>query len=96
MNNNLFSVGGFKIVIVPDQPKMQLSDRVCEVLTPEQIAHHNAWLRRFFGCTNVIDDGVVLFSEAGLLGENMFMNPRTHAAYKAATEQRHDGSARNF
>jgi hypothetical protein len=70
----------YTIQVMPDLPRRQLSERVCEVLAPEFIAEMNAWLLQFFGTYNLIDDGVTCVIEAG---RTIYMNPRTHAQLKA-------------
>lgn len=80
------SFHGYKIIVTPDRPKMQLSPRVREVLTPAQIADHNAWMLQFFGTTNLLEDGVTWFDEGiGSDGKLIMMNPRTHEALKKVT-----------
>jgi hypothetical protein len=73
---------GMRVIVTPDRPKMQLSPRVCEVLAPEFIAETNAWMLRFFGTTNLLNDGAVLVHE----GQSFTMNPRTAARLRAAAE----------
>lgn len=74
-------IGGFAIILSQDSPKMQLSERVKEVLSPEFIEETNAWMLGFFGVTNLLKDGETLVSE--MLG-TITMNPRTFQQLKAA------------
>lgn len=71
---------GLTIQISPDRPKMQLSERVCEVLAPDFIAETNAWMLGFFGIYNLVPDG-----QAYQTGHTVIVNPRTYAALRAAT-----------
>lgn len=73
---------GYRIVVTPDRPKMQLSARVCEVLTPAQIEDHNAWMLRFFGVTNMLSDGASMVID---MTRNVLMNPRTYEQLRKAT-----------
>lgn len=80
---------GHRIVVTPDRPKMQLSERVKEVLTPAQIADHNAWMLEFFGTDNLLNDGAyypVDYDDAG--NPMMLMNPRTYARMVEAAKLR--------
>lgn len=73
---------GLKVYVQPDQPKMQLSQRVKEVLSPEFAAETDAWMRSFFGMTNLLPDGQYLLSEQfGFVS----MNPRTYEQFRAVT-----------
>lgn len=75
---------GFKVYVQPDQPKMQLSERVKEVLKPEHIADHNAWMLRFFGTTNLLaDDQTLLSKQFGFVS----MNQRTYEKFRRAMYQ---------
>lgn len=76
-------LGGIDVVVSPDQPKMQLGAAVCEVLNPAFIAEMNAWMRDFFGTTNLIPDGETVI----VGGRQMFMNPRTYARLKVYVER---------
>ncbi|PJO39856.1 hypothetical protein CTI10_001320 [Delftia acidovorans] len=63
---------GNKVFISHDIPKMQLSEG-CPV-TPEFRIEMNAWMRDFFGVTNLLDDGECLHDR---LNKALHMNPRT-------------------
>lgn len=76
------TIFGLKVIVTQDHPKMQLSDRVKEVLTPEMIADHNAWMREFFGASNLCKDGAYIIME---YGNSVLMNPRTLARIQEAT-----------
>lgn len=70
---------GLKVFISPDVPKMQLSARVKEVLSPECISETNAWMLGFFGTENALDDGQVITSQMfGFIQ----MNPRTYREFR--------------
>jgi hypothetical protein len=72
---------GLKVYVQPDQPRMQLGEPVKQYLTPEQIADHNAWMRGFFGVTNMLPDGQYVLSEQfGFVS----MNPRTYEQFRKA------------
>lgn len=71
---------GFKIHVSPDYPKMQLSERVKEVLSPACIAETNVWMLRFFGTTSLLGDGQVIVSEVGRF---VTMNRRTYERFAA-------------
>lgn len=72
---------GLRIVVVPDRPKRQLSERVCEVLAPAFIDEMNAWLHSFFGTWNQLNDGQLAFSDASRV---VYVNPRTFEEVKKA------------
>lgn len=72
---------GYRVIVTPDQPRRQLSARVCEVLAPAFIAETNAWMREFFGTTNMIEDGRVLISDAA---STVYCNPRMFEQLKQA------------
>ena len=74
------SIGGLKVYVQPDSPKMQLSESIKEVLSPDFVTEINAWMVDFFGVTNLIPDGQFLFSEK--FGFTT-MNPRTYARFLA-------------
>ena len=74
------TLGGMKIYVVPDQPRMQLSRRVYEVLTPAMIEDHNQWLTQFFGTTNLVPDGVSYVNGP----DKAYMNPRTFHKLRSA------------
>jgi len=66
---------GMRIVVRKDQPKMQLSARVCEVLAPDFIAETNAWMLSFFGTQNLLTDGEYLLDKTNNI---IYMNPRSY------------------
>jgi hypothetical protein len=81
---------GMEVVVVPDSieyiPRLQLSSRVCEVLSPEIVASTNAWMVEFFGTRMVThnmlkDDQAIVYTEK----RQVFMNPRMYARFKAVT-----------
>ena len=76
------TIGGLRVFVQPDQPKMQLSSRVKEVLSPEFAAETDAWMLSFFGITNMLPDGEVIVAKAAGF---MTMNPRTFAQLRGAT-----------
>lgn len=66
---------GMKVIIIPDKPKMQLSEG-CPVTNAFR-KEINAWMLEFFGTTNIIPDGQMLvFNGLGTVG----VNPRTKMA----------------
>lgn len=71
-NGDAFRFEGMDIVITQDCPRMQLSERVKEVLSPECIAETNAWMLDFFGVDNVMQDG-----HAFVANGKVYMNRRT-------------------
>lgn len=85
LNNRPQTFQGLQVVIMPDRPKMQLSERVKEVLSPEFIEEINAWMLEFFGVDNMLEDGQVWTVPAGWAHSGMaYMNPRTYARLRAA------------
>lgn len=74
---------GYKVVVTPDRPRMQLSARVCEFLTPAQIDDHNAWLLRFFGVENILKDGDYMVID---MSQSVLMNPRSYERLKKAAK----------
>lgn len=73
MPNHIF---GVPVFVREDQPKMQLSAYVCEVLAQPFIDETNAWMRDFFGTTNMLTDGQVVTIGEGMKA-SFHMNPRT-------------------
>lgn len=73
----MMTLNGLRVFVIQDAPKMQLSDRVCEVLKPDFIAEMNAWLLDFFGTTNPIADGQSFISNS-----SVFVNPRTYESLR--------------
>lgn len=73
------SLFGMDVIVVPDLPKMRLSEDV--TVPPEFRASINAWMLEFFGTTNVLVDGEVRVSGTLAL---IWMNPRTWASFRAA------------
>jgi len=73
-------IGSLEIYVTPDVPKMQLSARVCEVLSPEVIEETNRWMIEFFGVTNILNDNDAVV----ICGKRIHMNPRMYARFKAA------------
>jgi hypothetical protein len=51
-------LGGFKITLAHEYPKMQLAPG--DYVTPEYRAETDAWLREFFGTQSLMKDGEVL------------------------------------
>lgn len=80
--DTVYRYAAFDIVISPDRPKMQLSEKVCEVLKPEFIAETNAWMLSFFGMHNIIPDGQVY----KMFDRQFIMNPRTYLQLKVQLE----------
>lgn len=90
MQKLLSPLHGMKVVVTTDYaehdiPNMQLSERVCEVLTPAMVADHNQWMREFFGTRkvyeNLLKDGEVM--KVTLQGEPvLYMNSRTYATLR--------------
>lgn len=87
------TLAGLDVYIQPDQPKMQLGREPCRLpdgttfdwIKPEDRDRVNAWLRGFFGTTNIIPDGQYLLSqELGFVS----MNPRTYLQFKLAASQK--------
>lgn len=70
-------INGTKVIVSPDVPKMQLSEG-CPV-SPEFRVEMNAWMRSFFGTSNLIEDGQA-YHMPHL--NQICMNPRTFAALK--------------
>lgn len=78
---------GIRVVVIQDQPickpNMQLSPRVCEVLSPAMVAETNRWMFEFFGHVvtgywNPVDDGKAIVNQE----ENTaMMNPRTYREF---------------
>lgn len=58
-------------VVVQEIPKMQLSERVCEVLAPDFIAEMNAWMHGFFGTHDCLR-----------MGSTLVVNKRTYTALR--------------
>lgn len=73
---------GTKVFISHDIPKMQLS-KDCPV-TDDFRAEMNAWMRTFFGVTNLLEDGECLHDQ---LNNTLHMNPRTWDRVRAAAEK---------
>lgn len=73
------SFRGIPIFVTPDVPRRQLSEDV--PVSPEFRAEMNAWMRDFFGTTNVLEDGQVITTH---YGKNFHMNPRTYAQLQKA------------
>jgi hypothetical protein len=72
---------GFDVYVTPDTPKMQLSLE-CPV-SPDVRVYINAWMREFFGTTNLIEDGAYIVQEAV---RKIWTNPRTYERLKAAAK----------
>lgn len=72
--------GGLRVFVSPDLPKMQLAPG--DYVTPAFRAEIDAWLKYFFGVTNLISDGQFI---SVLETNTLHMNPRTYAQLKAAT-----------
>jgi hypothetical protein len=72
---------GMDVIVTPDHPKMQLSERVCEILAPDFIKDMNTWMLGFFGMTNAVKDGETLVSQTA---GRLFMNPRTYQNLRAS------------
>lgn len=66
--------GQIDVVVTPDVPKLQLSPELCAILAPKAgfADEYNAWLREFFGCTQLLPDGQV-----AMIDGKAHMNPRT-------------------
>lgn len=73
---------GTKVFISHDIPKMRLSED-CPV-TDDFRAEMNAWMRDFFGVTNLLEDGQCLHD---WLNNTLHMNPRTWDRVRAAAEK---------
>lgn len=87
--NDLFPahyLDGYALVIVPDVPKMQLSKRVCEYLSPAFIAETNAWMLDFFGTTNMLPDGQAIVVN----NESLLMNRRTYEDFIRAIRRKNE------
>ncbi len=68
----LHRLSGFKVAIVADRPRMQLSAD-CPV-TPAMRQETDQWLQQFFGMTNMLADGAYLIDTAA---KTLFCNART-------------------
>ena len=65
---------GWRIMVSPDKPKMQLSADV--PVSPDMRASVNEWMLEFFGYTNMVnDEHVIMLSET----HTIWMSPRTFA-----------------
>lgn len=87
--DNLFTWFGVTFQIVPDRPKMQLSPD-CPV-TDDYRADTNAWMARFFGMWNPLEDNKVFevnFDPLGMTGgRRLICNPRTYAKIEPLIRQ---------
>lgn len=72
---------GLLVNVIPDQPKMRLSEDV--PVSDACREETNAWMLEFFGTTNLIPDGAFYNLPGAVL-----MNPRTYAALKQRTSAR--------
>jgi hypothetical protein len=70
---------GTKVTVSPDLPKMQLSTDPALMLPDAFRTEINAWMRDFFGVTNILEDGQVCIVNNG---EVFVMNPRTYDQLK--------------
>lgn len=74
--NPVGTIYGLPVVLSPDNvPKMQLSED-CPV-TPEFRIEMNQWMREFFGCRSLVNDGQVLRFFPESPSEYLMMNRRT-------------------
>lgn len=80
---------GRKVVVHQDQPRVQLGTERCltkygdevEWVSPAMRAEMNAWLREFFGMTNLMKDGECFVLE---MFNTITMNQRTYQQIRAA------------
>ena len=70
---------GFKVMVTPDTPRMQLSEHV--LVSDEFRVKTNAWLLDFFGGINLIKDGDTLLNKRDQV---IFVNPRMFEKLKTA------------
>lgn len=79
---------GLQVFVVKDTPRMQLSED-CPV-TPAMREETNAWMRDFFGMTNVLADGLAYHD---VHRNCLFCNPRTMASIRSMQQAQQDRAA---
>lgn len=65
---------GRRVQISAAYPRMQVSEALARILTPEVLAETNAWMVSFFGYRELLPDGVVY----ELHGHTLLMNRATY------------------
>jgi hypothetical protein len=87
---NVFN--GMKVIVTPwldNVPRMQLSEKVKEYLTPDVIAETNRWMLEFFGTKSEI----LVLQESNAI----MMGPKSHAKLVSQTQpQRSNLHGREF